>query len=128
MTSTFDVALLIIAALLLANLPWLNERLFAVIKRGSTAKPFLVRLLEWGVGFGLAALLAWRIELGCLISPGAFFGLSECPGEIHPKGWEFYAVTFVLYAVFALPGFIYFAERRRTRPASAGQIKTEAQA
>ena len=128
MTSTLDVALLIIAALVLANLPWLNERLFTVIKRGWATKPFLVRLLEWGVGFGLVAFLAWRIELGCLISPAAFFGLTECPGDIHPKTWEFYSVVLVLYAVFALPGFIYFVERRRARPANAEQTKTETQA
>ena len=28
-------------------------------------------------------------------------------GEIHQQEWEFYAVTFCLFLVFALPGFIY---------------------
>lgn len=113
MTSQSAVYALILAALLLSNLPWLNERLLAVIGLRSGSKPFWVRLLEWGVGFGLVALLAWRLELGCQLSVAAFFGLSECPGELHPKQWEFYTVAVVLYAVFALPGFIYLAERRR---------------
>jgi hypothetical protein len=115
MTSQSAVFTLLVAAVVLANLPWINERLFAVIGLRSGAKPFWVRLLEWGVGFGLVALLAWRLELGCQLSLGAFLGLSECPGELHPKQWEFYTVAIVLYAVFALPGFIYLTERRRHR-------------
>jgi len=115
MTSQSAVLALILVALLLANLPWINERLFAVVGLRGGAKPFWVRLLEWGAGFILVALLAWRLELGCQLSVSAFFGLSECPGELHPKGWEFYTVVIVLYAVFALPGFIYLAERRRHR-------------
>ncbi len=110
-----DVLPLVLVAFVLANLPWLNERVFAVMPLRSGLKPFWVRLLEWGFGLVLAALLAWRLELGCLSSLSAFLGLAECPGEIHPKTWEFYSVTLVLYAVFALPGFIYFVERRRTR-------------
>ncbi|MEF3193611.1 MAG: DUF2818 family protein [Halothiobacillaceae bacterium] len=115
MTSQSAVFTLLVAALVLANLPWINERLFAVIGLRSGSKPFWVRLLEWGVGFGLVGLLAWRLELGCQLSLGSFLGLSECPGELHPKQWEFYTVVIVLYAVFALPGIILMAERRRHR-------------
>ncbi|MDM7322344.1 MAG: DUF2818 family protein [Gammaproteobacteria bacterium] len=115
MTSQSAVFTLLVVALVLANLPWINERLFAVIRLRSGSKPFWVRLLEWGVGFGLVALLAWRLELGCQLSLGAFLGLSECPGELHPKSWEFYTVVVVLYAVFALPGFLNRAEQRRQR-------------
>lgn len=115
MTFSIDVGLLVLIAFMLANLPWLNERVFALVACRRPSKPFLIRLVEWGVGFGLVALLAWRLEMGCLSSLSAFFGLAECPGEIHPKQWEFYSVALVLYAVFALPGFIWFIERRRHR-------------
>lgn len=115
MTSQNIVVLLLLVTFLVANLPWLNERVLALIGLRSGSKPFLVRLVEWVIGFGLVALLAWRLELGCQISAAAFFGLAECPGELNPKSWEFFTVVIVLYAVFALPGFIYFVERRRHR-------------
>ena len=112
MTSTFAVYGLLILSFALANLPWLNDRLLAVFPLASRQKAFWLRLLEWGAGFGLAALLAWRFELGCA-SVEAFFGFAACPGEIYAKTWEFYSVALVLFAVFALPGFIFFAEGRR---------------
>lgn len=115
MTAQSAVLALLLAAVLFANLPWINERLLGVIPLRAGAKPFWMRLLEWGAGLGVVALLAWRLELGCQISVTAFLGFAECPGEVHPKTWEFYTVGVVLYAVFALPGFIYFAERRRHR-------------
>ena len=108
MTTAYAVYSLIVLSLLLANLPWLNQRLLAVIPLRSP-KPFWLRLLEWVAALGVAALLAWRFELGCASVP-AFFGLASCAGEIYAKTWEFYAVTAVLFAVFALPGFIYFVE------------------
>lgn len=115
MTSTLDIGLLIALALLFSNLPWLNERLFAVIALKAGIKPLPVRLLEWCAGVLLVALVAWRVEMGCLPNVGAFLGFSDCPGDVHPKSWEFYTVTLVLYAVLALPGFIYFVEFRRRK-------------
>lgn len=115
MTGQNTVVLLLLVALLVANLPWLNERVFALVRLRSESKPFWLRLVEWVLGFALVGLLAWRLELGCQISASAFLGLAECPGELHPKSWEFFTVVIVLYAVFALPGFIYFVERRRHR-------------
>ncbi|MEW5838037.1 MAG: DUF2818 family protein [Pseudomonadota bacterium] len=113
MTTAYAVYSLIVLSFVLANLPWLNQRLFAVIPLHSP-KPFWLRLLEWVGALALAALLAWRFELGCASAP-AFFGLSGCAGEIYAKTWEFYSVTAVLFAVFALPGFIYFVEGGRRK-------------
>lgn len=115
MSTSFAVGLLIVVSFVLANLPWLNQRVFAVLPLSNAPKPVWLRLMEWLVAYGLAALLAWRLELGCA-SVQAFFGLASCAGEIHPKGWEFYSVTFVLFIVFALPGFIYFVESRKAYP------------
>ena len=112
MTTSFAVYSLIILSFILANVPWLNNRFLAVISISGGYKAFWLRLLEWCLGFGLAAVLAWRFELGCA-SLSAFFGLASCPGEIYAKTWEFYSVAVVLFAVFALPGFIYFVEGRR---------------
>ena len=117
MTTSFAVYSLIILSFILANLPWLNNRFFAVVAMPTGGKAFWLRLLEWGMGFGLAALLAWRFELGCA-TISAFFGLASCPGEIYAKTWEFYSVALVLFAVFALPGFIYFVESSRRHKAS----------
>jgi hypothetical protein len=117
MTTSFSVYGLIVLSFILANLPWLNQRFFAVIPSPSQSKAFWMRLLEWCAGFAVAALLAWRFELGCSSIP-AFFGFAACAGEIYPKTWEFYSVAVVLFAVFALPGFIYFVENgRRQKPA-----------
>ena len=117
MTTAFSVYSLIVLSFVLANLPWLNQRVFAVLPFAGGDKPFALRLLEWLVGFGLAALLAWRFELGCASIP-AFFGFSACAGEIYAKAWEFYTVAGVLFAVFALPGFIYFVEGGRRKKAA----------
>lgn len=116
MTGPLAIYGLVFASFLLANLPWLNERLLLVLPLRGGRKAFWLRLAEWIVGFGLAAVLAWRLELGCATFT-AFIGLEPCPGEIFAKTWEFYSVALVLFAVFALPGFIYFIERRRNRPA-----------
>lgn len=112
MTTSFSVYGLIILSFVLANLPWLNQRVFAVVPLQGKTKAFWMRLLEWCVGLGVAAVLAWRFELGCSSIP-AFLGFAACSGEIFAKTWEFYSVAVVLFAVFALPGFIYFAEGRR---------------
>jgi hypothetical protein len=114
MTTPYAIYGLILISFVLANLPWLNGRLLAVISLRSAPKPFWMRLLEWVLGFALAALVAWRLELGCA-SVTSFLGFASCPGEIYAKTWEFYSVSLVLFAVFALPGFIYFAEGRRRR-------------
>jgi len=28
-------------------------------------------------------------------------------GQIHQQSWEFYVITFCLFLVFSLPGFLY---------------------
>ncbi|MCG5501723.1 DUF2818 family protein, partial [Ectothiorhodospira lacustris] len=34
-------------------------------------------------------------------------------GTIHTQGWQFYAITLSMFAVFAMPGFIYRHDLRR---------------
>ena len=116
MSVPFAVYGLITVSFVLANLPWLNQRLFGVLPSPWSSKPFWVRLLEWCIVLGVAVVLAWRAELGCA-SFAAFLGLASCAGEIYAKSWEFYSVTVILFAVFALPGFIYFVEFGRRHKA-----------
>lgn len=90
------VNLYLFVMLLLASIPFVNQRLFALIPVAafrSGGKPFVVRAVEWFVCFLLA------LGLGLL--------LENRVGSIHPQDWEFYAVMLVLFSVFSVPGFIW---------------------
>ncbi len=106
--------ILLVLAFVLANLPFLNHKLFALIAlprpksaasaavpapQRSRTKPFALILLEWALGY--AALLA----LGTL--------MENALGQVQPQGWEFYVVTLSLFATLAFPGFVwrYFWQR-----------------
>ncbi|MDH5424001.1 MAG: DUF2818 family protein [Gammaproteobacteria bacterium] len=85
----------LLLALLAANWPFLNNQyfFFSRINAGSNKSAWkrLSELLILYLIVGLAGLL---LE-------------SKINGQIHPQDWEFYAVTFFMFLVFALPGFIY---------------------
>ena len=89
------IILLLFFAFVSANLPWLNERfLLFFVPPAKTGKRVWMRLLEWLIYLCLWSLLALGMEKKLL-------------GEIYHQQWEFYAVLVCLYAVFALPGFVY---------------------
>jgi len=86
---------LIVAAFVAANLPWLSERFFFLFSpSGGAGKRPWMRLLEWFVLYLLVGAVAIGLE-------------KKYTGEIHHQDWVFYVVTFCLFIVFALPGFIY---------------------
>ena len=93
------VLVLIFVAVVAANLPWLSDRVLLVRRAGEKGKGAWWRWLEWLVLYFLTGALALGLE-------------NKLNGEIYPQGWEFYAVTFCLFLVFALPGFIYRYEFR----------------
>lgn len=96
------------AAALLANLPFVNERLFALVALPGRVKSLGWRVLELCVFYGLSLGLGWWIE-GRL-------------GQVAPQRWEFYAVTAALFLVLAFPGFTWrylVKHRRRSGPKSA---------
>jgi len=102
MDQTLAIWLLIALALVSANLPFVTERVLAVVpwKKGRAAKPFWVRLLE---------VLVWYAVVGALA-----FAAESSLGNRFGQGWEFYAVTLSLYLVLAYPGFVYrYLLRRR---------------
>lgn len=92
---------LIVCALLGANLPFLNQRLFALIPLGSSIKkkPFWLRLLELTVYYFLLGGLAYMLESGM--------------GNVFPQNWEFFAITACLFTVFTFPGFVFHYLRRK---------------
>ncbi len=87
---TAAMYLLLLVALLCANLPFVSVRWFG-IKR-LPEKRFVHHLPELLVGFVFVALLAYLLE-----SQG---------GNVHPQHWQFYVAVVCLYLVFAFPGFV----------------------
>ena len=96
----FSTTLLLILAFIAANLPFLVERIFFIIKPKSGDKNVAWRLLE---------LIAMYFVVG-----GIALLLESKAGDIHDQKWEFYAVNASLFVVFAYPGFVYrYLWRRR---------------
>ena len=94
MTAVQSSWLIIVIALIAANLPWLTDRVLLVLEPKEGVKHPAWRWLEW--------LLLY------FIIGGVAFGLEQkINGETYPQDWEFYAVGLCLFLVFALPGFIY---------------------
>ncbi|MDD5404443.1 MAG: DUF2818 family protein [Sulfuricella sp.] len=96
---TAAATILLLIALVAANLPFMSDRLMLVIPPGR-GKHFAWHLLELVILYfvvgGASVLLETRL------------------GPRHIQGWEFYAVTGCLFLVFAFPGFAYrYLWRRR---------------
>ena len=92
MTQSFSVGLLLVLALVAANLPFVSQRLLGVwpVAEG---KAFRLRLAELVLLYFLVG------GLGLLLEQRA--------GQITPQGWEFYAITATLFLTLAFPGFVY---------------------
>lgn len=99
MTFEWAALLLLLLAVVCANVPWLSERPFLVMPPLPRAKPAWLRLVEWMVYYLLMLLLAVGLE-------------RKVNGVIHAQQWEFYAVTALMFAVLAMPGFIYHYDFR----------------
>lgn len=100
--------LVIAIAIAFANLPFLNERLFAVVPlppgrggvpEGARTKHFLLRLLELFVLYFVVGALAYALESRI--------------GNAFAQTWEFYAITGWMFVVLAFPGFIFRYLRKR---------------
>ena len=85
---------IVLVAVIFANLPFANQRLFAVIPlplRPGKAKSAWIRLGELVVFYFIVGLFGHTLEARA--------------GNAFVQGWQFYAVTFSLFVVFAFPGF-----------------------
>lgn len=100
MSQSLAVWTLIILALFGANMPFMNQRLFALLpfKKTSGKKSFWIRLLELVCLYFMAGGLGMWFE--------------STVGSVFPQKWEFYAISACLFVVFAFPGFIYQYLRR----------------
>jgi Protein of unknown function (DUF2818) len=103
MTTESAVWLVLLLAVLAANLPFFSERLLLVGPRRAP-KVFGWRLLE-------LLLLG-----GLMLAVGS--GLEGSLGQRAPQGWEFYAAWACLFVTLAFPGFVWRYLVRR-RPAAA---------
>ena len=91
--------LVILFAVVAANLPFINERLFVVGPR-RTPKAFGWRLVELVLLYGLTLALGFAVEARL--------------GQRQPQGWEFYAAMASLFVTLAFPGFVWRYLRRRS--------------
>ena len=102
MDNAFYVVLLIIVALLSANLPWFSNKYFFFVSPKTGKKSSFLFIIEWLTMYVLVAIIALLIE-------------RKVQGFIHPKDFSFFAITLLLFAVFALPGLIYKFEVNRRK-------------
>ena len=91
---------IVLLALAGANLPFVNQRLLAFVPLKAARKSAWLRIGELIVLYFVV---------------GAFgFMLEARAGNRFEQGWQFYAITFSLFLVFAFPGFTfqYLVKRR----------------
>lgn len=101
MSQTASVWLVVLVALLAANLPFVNQRLLALVPLAHP-KSLALRLVE-------LVLLYFAVGgLGLLLEQRA--------GQVAPQGWPFYAITGALFLVFAFPGFVWRYLFKRRKP------------
>ena len=100
MSQTASVWLVILVALIAANLPFLNHRLLGVVPM-ARPKTLWMRLGE------LLAMYLLTGGLGLLLEHRA--------GQIADQRWEFYAVTAALFITLAFPGFVWRYLARSSR-------------
>ena len=83
---------MIAVALALANLPFVNESVFAFVPWPRPHKPFFVRLVELIVLYFVVGAIAYLLEARI--------------GNVFMQTWEFYAISGCLFVVLAFPGFV----------------------
>ncbi len=101
MTQSLAIWLVVALMVVLANLPFATERVFAIWqwRQGAAVKPFAIRLLELLVGYGVVVAIGFAFESRL--------------GNRFDQAWEFYAITLTLYLVCGYPGFVWRYLRRQ---------------
>ncbi len=84
-------------AVLLANLPFLNQRVL-----GCLPLPWVLAAKRKRIGWRLLELLVFYLVVGALS-----FLLEARAGNVFAQGWPFYTVTFCFFLVLAFPGFVF---------------------
>jgi predicted transporter len=99
MDVTFSSWLVIAVALVFANLPFMNEALFGVIRLPKPVKSAWIRLFELLVLYFVTGAIAYALEARI--------------GNVFTQVKEFYMITVPLFAVLAFPGFVLRYLRKR---------------
>jgi hypothetical protein len=84
--------LVIAIAIAAANLPFVNDKLFALLPAKWQRKPLFVRLLEMVVLYFVVGSIG--------------FALENQIGSRFAQTWEFFAISGCVFIVFGFPGFI----------------------
>lgn len=87
-----SVWLVVVMALVGANLPFVTDRVFALIP-AKQSKTLWIRLVELVVLYFVVGGVALLLE--------------QSVGQIYPQRWEFYATTAALFLTLAFPGFVF---------------------
>ena len=78
--------------LLIANLPWIGNRVFFIWPLQQ--KPVWVRLVELLVYYFISLLIGIAFEI-------------RFSGDVYTQQWEFFVTTLSLFLVLAVPGVVY---------------------
>ena len=91
---------IVLLALVGANVPFFNQRLFALVPIGASKKSAWIRIFEMLVLYFVIGMIGFALEARA--------------GNRFDQGWQFYAITFSMFVVFAFPGFTfqYLVKRR----------------
>ena len=92
MNQSAAVWFVVLAAVIGANLPFVNDRLLAIFPL-KFPKNLAVRLAE--------------LVLLYFIVGGLGLLLEQRAGQIARQGWEFYAITGAMFLTLAFPGFVW---------------------
>lgn len=92
MSHSLGIYFLVALSLLLANTPFLTQRILGLVKV-QAPKSLGLRLLELVFFYGVVG--------------GVGLLLEQSLGQIASQGWEFYAITATLFLTLAFPGFVY---------------------
>ncbi|MCE5387412.1 MAG: DUF2818 family protein [Acidithiobacillus sp.] len=93
MNLTQWATLYIVMAFLAANIPWFSHRRY-LIGPSAPAKTLPWYLGEWLAAYVIMGLVGMVLERILL-------------GSNHGQGWEFYVIALCMFAVFAIPGFLW---------------------
>ena len=94
------VVVVLVVALLGANLPFVNDRLF-LVGPSRRPKPTSWHLIEL-LSYSALVLVVGRLLEGHV-------------GQRAPQRWEFYAIWVCVFLVLAFPGFVWRYLRRGAR-------------
>ena len=92
MSQIASVWLVLVLALVAANLPFVSQRLMVVVRHRTTK----------GLGLRLAELLVFYFLVG-----GVALALENHSGQIAAQGWEFYPITLAMFVTLSFPGFVF---------------------